>query len=366
MTSHPPTVDRQRRRSQAVDAARGFAMLLVCVSHFGFYFSAAGDSRDSHLVGILGLPASPTFILLSGLILGLLHRQSPGSFAALRLKLIDRGFFLLGPAHLLIAAAHLAAFRRIHFIFITDAVGVCLLIGPSLVMMASDKVRVALGAGILIISWCLHLIWLPAVSGHSVLRAIFLGEPPLTGGWLTFPILPWLGAYVLATPLGTLLADWMKSPSGPTVRLGTLAIVFFALGVLIHGFGHLQGETAREFLSAAQKYPPGPAYLLTAGGIGLGVLALFSWCEQREYLTGTIKILARMGRASLVAFIAQYFVYYVGFFFLHLPKSSLWPLYLIGSMALVFAISDLWQRYFGNRYLTVGLTRLLKWQQRDA
>src|SRR5438270_798218 len=96
-----------RSRVQYLDAIRGAAMLLVLVAHFGiFYFGTAGAYASARLCKVIGWPATPTFIILSGLTLGMLYRERGAQFPSLRLKLIDRALFLLVPGHLLILLAH--------------------------------------------------------------------------------------------------------------------------------------------------------------------------------------------------------------------------------------------------------------------
>ena len=59
------------RRLDGVDAARGVAMALVCLSHFmRAYVSLPPTGLNGH-IGSLTLVASPTFIALRGVMLGM-------------------------------------------------------------------------------------------------------------------------------------------------------------------------------------------------------------------------------------------------------------------------------------------------------
>jgi len=336
-------------------------MLLVCVSHFGIgYFGRLGDVRSSHLTSVIALPSTPTFIVLSGLLLGFLSVQSPASFPNLSLKLMDRGLFLLGPAHALVMVAHFVIFRSLRFFFITDAIGICLLLGPWLVDTFSSATRAALGAGLIAFTWYVYLTWRPIGASAGLLHSILIGDPPFTHGWLAFPVLPWLGAYLLATPVGEKLAKWRKAGEGFVAKLAMVSLVTFLAGVTLHLLGRGQSPAIRGLLSAGQKYPPGPAFLLASGGGGLGVTALVAWLEQRRLLQTLLGGFATVGRSSLVVFVVQYFVYYVGIYSLRLPASPLWPAYLAISMALIFGVAVWWDRHVGNEYLTVGLPHLLR------
>ena len=195
-------------------------MVLVCVSHFGIgYLDTAGDTRDGHLASLLALPATPTFVILSGLLLGFLYTRNTAGFPELGLKLMDRGLFLLLPTHALISIAHLVMFGSVRFIYITDAIGVCILLGPWLVSNFSARARLLFGLAVMTFSWSVYLTWMPSSSWGRLLHSVFIGDFPFKNGWLTFPLLPWLGCYVLATPLGETLARWKQAGD----RLGRAA-----------------------------------------------------------------------------------------------------------------------------------------------
>ena len=353
--------ERASRRSLFIDATRGLAMLFVCVSHFGIaYFGRLGKAHAEHLTSLIALPSTPTFIVLSGLLLGFLSVQSPASFPNLSIKLMDRGLFLLGPARALVMIAHFVIFGSVRFFFITDTIGLCLLVGPWLVANFSSSLRATLGVGLLAFSWFIYLTWLPAGGPSGVLHSILVGDVPFRFGWLTFPILPWVGGYLLATPIGESLARWRKQGEGFVLKLGALAALCMVAGAAMHVVGRGQSPTVRELLSAGQKYPPSPAFLLACGGGGLGATTLMAWLEQRRLFPAILSGFATAGRSSLVVFVVQYFVYYVGIYSLHLPATPLWPVFLAVSLAFIFGVAVWWDRRIGNEYLTVGLPYLLR------
>lgn len=336
-------------------------MLFVCISHFGIaYLDPSGDKRDGHLVSLLALPSTPTFVVLSGLLLGFLHVRSAATFPELGLKLMDRGLFLLLPTHALISIAHFVIFGTVRFIYITDAIGVCILLGPWLVSTFSARSRLISGLAIIAFSWSVYLTWMPSSSWSRWLHSVFIGDFPFKNGWLTFPLLPWLGCYVLATPLGELLARWRQTGEHFVARLAGISISAISVGLALHVIGRHFGPGVRGLLSAGQKYPPSPVFLLTSGGTGLAVTTLVAWIEERQLLPGGLAILAVVGRSSLVVFIVQYFVYYVAVYSLHLSFSHLWPAYLTVSVLFIFGVAYVWDRYIGNDCLTVGFSHLMR------
>ncbi len=359
--------DRVGRRSQFIDASRGLAMLLVLESHFSIaYFRPLADPRPGQIASSIALPATPMFVLLSGLLIGFLSVQSPDSFPKLIVKLIDRGLFLLIPAHALIVPAHLVIFGHARFVLVTDAIAVCILIGPWMVARFSPGRRAVLGLALLTFSWRFDLSWNPSTAAMRWIHAAFLGDEPFKYGWLTFPILPWLGTYLLATPLGEALARWKRSGSDFVLRLAMISVVSMTGGLALHVIGRRCGPAIRAVLSAAQKYPPSFAYILSWGGLGLAVLTLFAWLEQRKLASGLLSALALLGRTSLVVFVVQYFVYYVVLFSLHLPASPAWPAYLGLSVLFIYGVAIYWDRYLGNDYLTVGFARWVQARNRAA
>src|SRR5579884_3608187 len=97
------------RRIGSFDVARGAAMLFVCLSHCAMsYFDFWRPSRPHAPLEALGqiattvsFVATPTFLLLSGIVIGYLWRINPTSLSGLKRKLFDRGVFLLIVGHLL-------------------------------------------------------------------------------------------------------------------------------------------------------------------------------------------------------------------------------------------------------------------------
>src|SRR6185436_18701477 len=120
-------------RVQALDATRGIAMLFVCISHFSAsYFGRLRESGiPTSALEHVALIASPTFVTLSGLLLGFLARTRPRDSVALRAKLVDRGLFMLTAGHLLIVVAHIPIAGglgpALEWGFITDVIAIGLL-----------------------------------------------------------------------------------------------------------------------------------------------------------------------------------------------------------------------------------------------
>src|SRR5262245_25803181 len=93
------------RRIETIDAARGVAMLVVFLAHFSDT-SFLRDSQARHrLFALVTRIASPAFVWLSGMMLGLVHHRNSDRFGPVRDRMIDRGLFLILVGHPLIACA---------------------------------------------------------------------------------------------------------------------------------------------------------------------------------------------------------------------------------------------------------------------
>jgi|GEM_PF-3482539 len=66
-----------------------------------------------------------------------------------------------------------------------------------------------------------------------------------------------------------------------------------------------------------------------------------------------------LGRASLFVFVLQFHVYNIAIRPIHTTYTHAWPVILLMTIALLVAAAALWNRLNLNRYLTVGLERLL-------
>jgi hypothetical protein len=82
---------------------------------------------------LIGMPATPTFAVLSGLIIGYCMGGPVANDPRNRRWLVDRGLFLMIVCHPLLYLSE--SFARgvtapFHGVFITDVIGLCLLLAP--------------------------------------------------------------------------------------------------------------------------------------------------------------------------------------------------------------------------------------------
>jgi hypothetical protein len=357
-------------------------MLFVCLSHFtGDYLLRTGPTQLAEYLAVVSMIASPTFVIVSGMVVGFVARTNPNGFAKLRVKLVDRGLFLLLFGHLFLTLTEIpdpASFAHVYRTsFITDAIGVSIIFGPWLVSGLRPQRRIALAAMIFLADWLLIAFWHPAGVG-SVAKTYLIG---LTGsaGQISavpvFPIIPWFAVYLAATVLGgrvgtMYLRDERKSAHEMIARLGISSVII--AGVLYAAFmtlrasdkGHADWSSPLlTLVSIYGKFPPGVVYLGFFGGAGLLLLAIVFEIDRREKMAAVMQTLRAVGRASLLIFTVQYALYRSVLPRLHLPYTPLWPLAFALSILVLAWLATIWGNHDGNRFLSVGIT---SWWKREG
>jgi uncharacterized membrane protein len=354
-----PASPRAESRVEALDAARGAAMVLVCVSHFAnAYLLPAGADRQANWMTAIAMIATPTFILVSGVLMGYLsavYRAGPDAY---RTKLIDRGLFLLIIGHLWLTMTAVlrsgGILSPLKHEFITDVIGVALVIMVPIVANTPSRLRLQAGLSLAVLAYMLSLGW-HHTSGWSELI-----------GWTdgpTFPLLPWLGVYAAGTALGTrvlplLRAGREREAGRMLARMGIAAV---ALAVVLRVVLRTQMPTHNTLLTLLnmlttpwEKVPPSPGYLLFFGGLGLLLAGSLLAAPPALHRWRVVRALTLLGRNSLCAYLVQNFVYFVLVYGLALPYHPAWPLLFVATVGIVFVVAWRWDVARGNRFLTVG------------
>ena len=353
-------------------------MLFVCLSHFASIFLAPWDNPSlspivqwSGMLAVdISMMASPTFVSVSGIVVGYLYRCNPQGMPALRRKLIDRGLFLLLVGHGLLAVPSYVQFHRtpgaLRFEMITDAIGVAIIIGPSLLMWISARGRIVVGTGLLALAWCVSYLWAPHGTFASIMARYAFGFTDELSG---FPFIPWLGVYVLATVLGERVGTYARAsqPRRGDALFLRVAMISLGIGIAATVARHMvraltpalmnEHDSLFGFVAASRKFPPGPIYLLLFGGAGMILIAKAFSLSRDDKWAPLTRPLGAIGRASFFVFILQSYVYYIALPPLGLPYPQLWPLYYVTSLLFFLAAAALWNAFDGNRFLTIGLWR---------
>jgi len=345
----------ERRRLRGIDASRGAAMLFVCLSHFSIeYFRPFRDRPEAHWLLMISLIASPTFMLVSGMMATLLTETAGARFPTMRAGLASRGVFLLTVGHALIVISCLPTYGLSHALwrgFITDAIGVSIIVGPWLVRHWSTSRRLLVALGMYALGAVLVVSWTPEPESSAwVVRFVLVG-PEIGSQRFNFPLLPWLALYLVGTACVALndrnawqtgLAE-QRLLRGGVVAL-TLAVILKGAYWMARSAGALDawGEVAYAVTSPFQKLPPSPAYFLGFGGLGLLMTSGLLAADRHGRADRLLAWLATLGRASLFVFLLQFYVYNVLFHYLALPYTGYWPLYYLVSVLAVHGAARWW------------------------
>jgi len=349
-------------------------MLVVFLAHFADAFY--GPHPRHHLFILITRMASPAFVWLSGMMLGVLHCRHRAHFTDTRDRLIDRGLFLLLVGHPLLMGAFMirsAWADTWRVLFITDTLGVCLIGGSLLIDRLGVRARLLLGASCLMLSWLLILFWSPAAHGNAWwLKDIITADWRVDGFAYKFPLLPWFGLYMLGSSAGSVLAARIGDPTfRARVRVRALVIalgsIAAAVGVraLLRAVAGLPAAAEyapglRQIASLTEKLPPGPGYVLFYGGLALLLFWLVLVADLVPWGQAFSRWSALFGRCSLACFVTQFYVYYAAVYRLPHPPEILAPLYFAVTVALLRLFARTWDRHGWNRLITVGYPRFAR------
>jgi len=358
-------------RVASIDAARGSAMLFVCLAHFtnSYFFLNGHEGIGNHLIAI-GMLASPTFVTVSGLVAGFLAVTRRSTFPDFRRKLVDRGLFLLLAGHLILALSGAGFVHSYEVEYITDAIGFAILFGPCLVTTLAARSRLLLGATIFAFDWCAILFWapsdgIPALAKQYLVGAVGRGVWEDTAGG--FALIPWFAVYVVGTVIGERVGSYYaeKRPRAAhqfLARVG-IASVMCALSVRIaSAFLTRSGPLFTQahpnllrFLFLYQKFPPGPIYLCFFGGAGMLMVAAVLEAGHSGIAPWLLNQLRQLGQASFFVYVVQFYVYGIVLHTLRLSYTPFWPLIFLLTIALLVLVAIPWNWKEGNRFLTVGI-----------
>ncbi len=364
-------------RISPMDAARGMAMIFSCLAHFGWWIHPVYP-RIGDFVAALGMVATPTFLLISGSMVGLLATTARATGADIRSQLFNRGLFLLTVGHFLIALAEAhrdgGLLKTLAGASIIDEIGLCTVAAAFLVRyIASFKICVRaamLAAAVFMAAWAVTLLWQPSSQFLIALKQIFVGAR--TDGKevlaYTAPTLQYIAIYTMGLPIGHLLAKYLSGEvsqdriASAFIKWGAVLLTF----ALVLRLGRHCADVAQLSiasramdltLSISAKIPPSPLYFMFYAGAGLilvGAQFLF-WKPNRPIGHGMVEWLATIGRASLFVFVLQYFLYWTLPDLLNIAPGPLSGLVFLGNIIIIRCAALGWSSVQGNKWLTFGL-----------
>lgn len=365
-------------RWRAIDAARGFAMLGVFVAHFGAGIRA-DHPQVASVLRIMGMYASPLFVLTSGAMLGYLLAALPGERRErMRIRLVDRGIFLLTAGHLALSLAFYLRYgdarRALVEVHITDAIGFAILVGALIAHRWPPGARLAVAAVAHVVGLLLAFHWHPADWTGYALKVAIAGDVAIgTVGRSSFPLIGWLALYLLGSVLGERLVAARRS--GNAVRFGAILVGAglgaVATSLLLKGAYYQSSPFVGSapavmspgwralyiITSPVAKYPPATAYFLAFGGLAIILLGCCLLTDGRRAFAPFHRWAAVMGQASFAVYVAQQYLLLVLLPTVRLQGPVAIGLAFVGATISLWSFAFAWRRWVGNAVLTVGLFR---------
>lgn len=351
-------------------------MVLVCLSHVRTHFEEAAPALF-YFATWLSRTATPTFLLLSGFIAAYVLRSD--STRRTRVTLVDRGLFLLLAAHLLLGLVELPGTPLFEWLFvrtmITDAIGVALCLAV-LLRNLSAATLLAVGLIASILSWPIGATLTVESDWARRLAVVLFSLRSEPNQLVDVALVPYLGLFVIGMGLSTAwrnaltardhraLARRFLITGGCAVgaALGAIAAWSIAHNVMLAGIEPHVVDILRQTVNPGTKWPPSPGYLLFYGGAGLLMAGLFFHGRPRPLVQSIVARAAMLGRASLMCFVVQDWLLFVTprvFGFAEAPSPTFWVLYFCATVLALYVLASAWSRAHGNRFLTIGLKRLL-------
>lgn len=371
--SIPAVVDHAHpRRIEAIDAARGTAMVLVCLSHFVSAY-VRGNGAPLRFVRALTLLSAPSFMVVSGTLLGFFYATKRQRFAEVVRSFANRGLFLLTIGRVVLCCGNIiwsgGFWESFKYVYITDTVAVNLIFGPLLVSRMRPKTRLGFAFGLMLVSWLVVASWTPGGWFLELIKETIFGDYEYSFHSLhyAFPLLPWFSLYFASTCLGEALAKRASGAGAGHWHVHFAKVGFSIMGVAlflksIYWMGRpgllklgVSATSAYTLTGLGQKSPPSLLYFLWYGGMGVLMIAAASKLQTWPRFAGYFRWASTVGRSSLLVFMLQYYVYFTLLAVLRLKHTPLWPLYFAISVVFLGAIARAWERSGGNRWLTLRI-----------
>ncbi|MCP4632109.1 MAG: hypothetical protein GY855_04220 [candidate division Zixibacteria bacterium] len=353
-------------RIHAIDIGRGIAMSFVFLAHAAWILSRSEGVYfiTKQQLSLLYHLATPSFLLISGAMLGYLYySSSKDQFYKIKKKLRSRGILLISVIHILIIIAktieesNYGEFYRA--VLITDIIGIVLLI--YLFLIPRIKIRLYYALILFIISWIIPYIWYPQNQIILFIKHFLFGRGIDEGRVLLGPmvLIPLAAIYHCGVVVGKHLSIAVREEKISTfinrifwwgLLSSSLSMIIIASKRLFFSAEMLNNPVFQTLFSLARRSPPSIFYPFWFGGISLILLAGLLWYEQRfisfGYWGAVFKV---FGRTSLFTFVCQAHVYtwFHKVAGIETPISDLsWIIYYTATFIILWVSSFLWLRYF--------------------
>lgn len=300
-------------RITALDIVRGYAMLLMLISHSSWWVPdleyGVAYGWDNLITPSLILPqslmgfvlqlATPTFFLLAGFGISLFtasrYRKGWSEWQITR-------YFLIRGALLIVLDLTVINFRfeaphYANHTAVLTSVGLCVM---AMALLRRLPWSYLLGLMLLILVGTQLYYYNIAITGNfpqeeSILRSILLTPTIVDISWKTqFPALAWLPIVLLGFITSQMVLQTRWSLPQLCLRIGFFCLFIFGLVWLGHDFGNLYFDDPIIFV----KNPPDLAYLSLYVGLAYLIIALHSITPHLNLLWPW-RIVATLGQTAL-------------------------------------------------------------------
>jgi uncharacterized membrane protein len=310
-------------RVTAVDALRGFVMVVMALDHAREFFTNwAGNPLDPqrttlmlYLTRWMTHVCAPSFVFLAGTSI-FLQRQRKTTRQLTNL-LLTRGLWLVVVELTLVQLVFNFNWRwDVQLLEVIWAIGASMAIMAALIHL-SVRWNLTIGALLILghnaldavtvasfgsLGWLWHLLHVPGlVTGPAI-------KPPLVV--VAYPLLPWVGVMALGYAFGSVALKERAQRLRFELRAGAALLAAFALLRWSNLYGDperwaAQANRWRTLLSFfnVQKYPPSLLFLLATLGVAALVMAAIECAEGRAAFKRTRGVLAVYGRVPLFYFL---------------------------------------------------------------
>ena len=227
----------------------------MCLSHIKQHVLESAPTLYWFLMTVTRV-ATPTFLLLSGFVIGYLLRRDSRGHAGI--TLVDRGLFLLLVGHALMGITKITQhagvaswlFDRVE---ITDVIGVALFVAV-LLRSVRPEMLIGWGAALCLVSWPCAMLLEPQSDLARMILGPLLHVRSAAGASIEAPIVAYVGVFLIGMGLSgrfhdALLAGAARDVARPLVKIGAISVAIALLGVLLW-------HSSKGLLPEALRTPP--------------------------------------------------------------------------------------------------------------
>ena len=303
-------------RIDAIDMLRGLVIVLMVLDHVRDFFHRTAFTADPLAIES-GDPAlfvtrwvthlcAPTFVFLAGVSI-FLQRANGKSRADLTRFLLTRGAWLILLELTIVQFGF--NFAGGIFLQVIWAVGAAMM-AMAVLVWAPRLVLLSLGVAVVAGHQLLAPVNPPDLGGLGPLWSATFEFGPGLGGFVAYPLVPWLGVMLLGYGLGGLFLQPEPARTRFALMLAGGLLALFAVVRGINGYGDprpwmAQAEplwTALSFINVS-KYPPSLNYVLVTLGVSLALLPLLARLKGPG-----ASVLLTFGRTPLFTYVLHIFI----------------------------------------------------------